>query len=170
MIGIFLLVGKDISDVKVAAPGDVHSFVFPIEIDPVHALNGWEICDLFAGLRIHDNHPRGHACPDKQPVRFFIKRSVTIALAADRPCGHHFAFLRIHNLNLACGGHEDEQGLSGLVQQKFRRVRLHSDVVNMLIRLGVDNPNFPVILTCILATVSYIEKFAVGIVRDTVGS
>src|SRR5260370_34707876 len=40
----------------------------------------------------------------------------------------------------------------------------------MLIRIGVDNPDFPVILACILTAVSHIEKFAMGIVRDTVGS
>src|ERR1700676_3692307 len=40
----------------------------------------------------------------------------------------------------------------------------------MLIRFGVDDPDVAVVLTRILPAVSYIEKFAVGIVSDTVGT
>src|SRR5258708_12664105 len=40
----------------------------------------------------------------------------------------------------------------------------------MFIRVGVDNPDFAIVLTGILTAVSHIEKSAMGIVRDTVGS
>src|SRR5712671_6385463 len=63
MIGIILLVGEDVSNVKVAAPGNIDPLESTIEIDAVHALNGREICDFFAGLRIHDNHPGGVRVP-----------------------------------------------------------------------------------------------------------
>jgi hypothetical protein len=39
---------------------------------------------------------------------FFVKCSVAISLAADRPGGHHLTLLRVHNLNDA--GDENENG------------------------------------------------------------
>src|SRR5207302_11312801 len=48
-------------------PRDLHSFPTRRSSDL--------ICDLFAGLRIHDNHLRGSACADKQPVVFFGTRT-----------------------------------------------------------------------------------------------
>ena len=98
----------------------------------------------------------------------FVQGSVAISLAADRPRGYHFAFLRIYHLNFACNGNEDEQCLTGLVQQKFRRVGLHFDVAEVLVCLGVDNPDFAVVLTGILTAVSDIQKLSVGIVRYTI--
>src|ERR1700730_8367554 len=115
VIRIFLLIHENVPDVIVAAPGNVDSSKRSIEIDAVHAFHGWEICDLLAGLRVQGNHLRRRSCADKKPVVFFVKGSVTIPLTADRPRGHHFAFLRIDDLNLACGRNEDEQGFSRLV-------------------------------------------------------
>jgi len=49
-------------------------------------------------------------------------------------------------------------------------VRLDFDIAEVLIRLGVDYPDFAVVLTSILTAVSYIEEFGMGIVSDTVGT
>src|SRR5882762_405892 len=167
MIRIPLLIRENIPHTLIAAPGNVDAFVRSIEIDAVHALDGGETRHLLAGLRIHGDHLRGRTCADKQLARFFVKGSVTVALAAHRPRGYDLAFLRIHNLNFARGGDQDEQGFAGLVQQKLRGVRLHFDIAQVLVRFGVDNPDFAVVLTDILTAVSYIQKLAVRIVRDT---
>src|SRR5258706_3160700 len=156
MIRIFLLVGENIAHIIVAAPGNVHSFLRSIEIDAIHSLNGREICDLLAGLRIHRNHLWRRACPDEQTVRFFIKGSVAIPLAAQRPGGHHRTLACVYNLDSACGGNENEQSLTGLIEQQLRGVRRHFDIAQVPGRLGVDNPDVAVVLAGLLATVSYV--------------
>ena len=139
-----------------------------IEIDAVHSLNRSEIRDLRAGLRIHNKHSRRRTGSAKQSVCSFVKGSVTIPLAAHRPRGHYLSLVCIHDLNFVCGGNEDEQSLTGLVQ-KLRRMRLRSDVANVLVRFGVDDPNFAIVLACVFATVSHVDQFRVRIVSHSVG-
>ena len=57
---------------------------------------------------VHDNQCRRGAGTDEQPVRFFVKGSIAVALAAHRPSGDHLTFVYVYNLNLAHGGNEDE--------------------------------------------------------------
>src|SRR5258708_7960341 len=173
MIAMDSQTGKEVANLPTVEGMDgvyIDSLESRIEIDSVHTFNSWEICDFLSGLRIHGNHLRGSARADKQPVVFFVKGPVAVALTAGRPRRHHFALLRIHNLNYARNGNENEQGLAGFVQQKFRRVGLHFDVAEVLVCFGVDNSDFPVILAGILASVSDVQDLSVWIVGDTVGS
>jgi len=55
-------------------------------------------------------------------------------------------FFRIHNLNFACSETKTKQGIAGLVQQKFRRVRLHFDVGQDAIVLASIIPTSPLSL------------------------
>ena len=141
-----------------------------IEIDAVHSLNRSEIRDLRAGLRIHNKHSRRRTGSAKQSVCSFVKGSVTIPLAAHRPRGHYLSLVCIHDLNFVCGGNEDEQSLTGLVQKKLPRMAVHFDIANVLVRFGVDDPNLAVILSRILAAVAHIKQLRVRIVGHTVGA
>src|SRR5258708_39993417 len=49
-------------------------------------------------------------------------------------------------------------------------MRLHFDIADMLVRFSLDDSDFAVVLTGILTAVSYIQKLAVGIVSDPVGT
>src|SRR5712672_2964359 len=49
-------------------------------------------------------------------------------------------------------------------------MRLHFDIADMLVRFSLDDSDFAVVLTGIPTAVSYIQKLAVGIVSDPVGT
>src|SRR6266853_4259688 len=49
-------------------------------------------------------------------------------------------------------------------------MRLHFDIADMFVRFSVDDPDFAVVLTGILTAVSYIQKLAVGVVSNPVGT
>src|SRR5260370_17849372 len=117
MVCIFLLVGEDVSDVIIAAPGNVDQFAHSIEINAVHTLDGGKVRYLLAGLRIHGNHLRGGARADKQPVVFFVKGSVAVPLTPGTPRGHDVAFLRIHTLTYAFASDEAEPALTHFTHQ-----------------------------------------------------
>src|SRR5260370_12963384 len=169
MIRIFLLIRENRPDALIAALANVYSFAASIEIDAIHSLNRSEIRDLLAGLRIHNEHSWRRTGSDKQSVCSFVKGSVTIPLAAHRPRGHYLALVCIHNLNFVRSRNEDKQSLTGLIQKKLPRVAVHFDIANVLLRFGLNNPDFAVVLAGILAAVAHIKQLRVRIVGHTLG-
>src|ERR1700722_2576943 len=169
MIPVFLLVGENVPHVIVAASGNVGSFVRSIKIYAIHSVNLGENRNFLTGSRIHSYHLRRSSCSHNQPVRLFVKGSVTVALTADGPRGYNFALFCVHNLNFT-RGHGHKQRLPGLIEQQFRRMRFNSDVANMLVCLGINDRDFAIILTGILAAISYVQNFSSGIVGDSVGT
>ena len=103
MIRISPLIYEDGPYVIVAAARNVNSLMCGVEIHAIHTLKGWQFRYLLAIVRIHGSHLRGRTCPNKQAARFFVEGSVTTPLAADGPCGHHLAHLRIDDLNFVRG-------------------------------------------------------------------
>src|ERR1700692_3113096 len=101
MIRIFLLIRENISDVIIAAAGNVNTFLCSIEVNAVHTLYRGQTCDVFTAVGIYDDHLRGCSRTDEQPVGLFVERSVTVALAAEWPCGYDLTLFRIHILNFA---------------------------------------------------------------------
>lgn len=66
---------------------------------------------------------------------------------------------------LLIAGRNTNKVFPGLVQQKFRRVRLHFDVAKMLVRFSVNDPNLAVVLARIQAPVAHIKQLRTRIVE-----
>src|SRR6266852_4230844 len=121
VIGVVLLVDEHRANIEASAAGNVHALARCIEIDAIHALNRWKVCNFLARRGVHDNQCRRGAGTDKQPVRGFIKCPIARPLAAHRPRGENLALSSIDDLDLTADRIEYKQRLSGLVHQNLGR-------------------------------------------------
>src|SRR5713226_5154323 len=74
------------------------------------------------------------------------------------------------NLQLIREGNEDKKRCPRLFQEQFRGMGANLDVADVLVVLRADDPDFSVVLSCVLAAIAHVNKLGVRLVDDAVGS